>query len=81
MKFWELEFDSDEYNSLTPEQQEFVNFLWKRDYEGGDDSLWGHSGDLHYPERLKPLAHRFGETCDALSNAIERMSKELDIEW
>lgn len=81
IKLWAIDYASDEYNAMTHEQQQLADFLWKRDYEGGTAGLWGHSGELYFPDRLKTLAHNFGEALKTLNEAIEQMSKELDIEW
>lgn len=81
IKLWEIEDNSDEYNALTLEQKDLANFLWKKDWEGGTASLWYHSRDLYFPEKLKPLARKFGEALQELEAATEKLSNELDIEW
>lgn len=78
---WQIEYGSDEYETLTLEQQELADYLWKSDYEGGPSGLWQHSGDMYFPAKLKPLAQKMGALLDELGVAVDRMCRELDIEY
>ena len=81
MKLWELDSNDEAFQELSHAQKEFAEFLWKRDYEGGDDGLLGHSGDLYYPEALKPLARRCSAILEELEYEVNARAKALDIEW
>lgn len=81
IKLWEIDGDRDEFNALTPEQKELADYVWKMEWEGGIASLWYHSRDMYFPEKIKPLARRFGEMLEELEEAIRELSNQLDIEW
>lgn len=80
IRAWEVEEDSPEWETLSAEQKELLDFNSKLEWEGGLLELWHYGGSRYFPEFLRQEAETFGNAADALDKAIREYAKELDIQ-
>lgn len=80
IKAWEMNEDEPEWETLTPDQREFLDFINKLEWEGGILELWNYGGSSIFPELIRQEAEAFGNAADTLDKVIHVIAKELDIQ-
>lgn len=80
IKSWAIDDNSPEWEALSAEQKELLDFNSKLEWEGGILELWHYGGSTYFPEALRQEAETFGNAADVLDKAIHEYAKELDIQ-